>query len=165
LGPFTIADLRFTFTAYFYNMLSIEFPAPDFRIKTEDQKDFIFDRLRKKWLLLTEEEWVRQNFIQYLIGVKKYPSTLIAQEKEIVLGELKKRFDILIYDKEHKPWMMIECKAGHISLDENVLQQILRYNISVPVQYVVITNGKISFAWQKKENELKLIKDLPMISE
>ena len=77
-------------------MLSINYPEPDFRIKKEEGKEFIFDALRRKWLLLTPEEWVRQNFIQYLIKIKKYPSSLIAIEKEIQLGELKKRFDILV---------------------------------------------------------------------
>jgi len=142
-------------------MLAINFPEPAFRIKTEDGREYIFDLLRKKWLLLTEEEWVRQNFVQYLIRVKKYPAALIAQEKEMRLGELKKRFDVLVYNNDHKPWMMIECKARGISLDENVLQQVLRYNISIPVQYIVITNGQMSYAWQKKENDLVLLSELP----
>ena len=107
-------------------MLSINYPEPDFRIKKEEGKEFIFDALRRKWLLLTPEEWVRQNFIQYLIKIKKYPSSLIAIEKEIQLGELKKRFDILVYDNNHRPWMMIECKAAEIKLDNEVLQQVLR---------------------------------------
>src|SRR3982751_128129 len=113
-------------------MLSIQFPEPDFRLKKEKEKDFIFDALRKKWLLLTPEEWVRQNFVQYLVQVKKYPAQLIALEKIIMLGELKKRFDILVYDSDHKPWMMIECKAPSIVLDETVVHQLLRYHISVP---------------------------------
>jgi hypothetical protein len=142
-------------------MLVINYPEPDFRIKTEAGKEFIFDSLRKKWLLLTPEEWVRQNFIQYLIKEKKYPSSLIALEKEIQLGELKKRFDILVYDNNHQPWMMIECKAGEIKLDDAVLQQVLRYNISVPVQFIVITNGSFTYAWQKESNGLQIINEIP----
>ena len=84
-------------------------------------------------------------------------------EKELLLGELKKRFDILVYDTGHKPWMMIECKASSVKLDERVLQQVLRYNISVPVNYIVITNGSYTYAWQRKENNLELINDLPDI--
>ena len=142
-------------------MININYPEPAFRIKTENDKDFIFDALRKKWLLLTPEEWVRQNFIQYLIVEKKYPSTVIATEKEILLGELKKRFDILIYDSEHQPWMMIECKAAEIKLNDAVLQQILRYNISVPVSFIVITNGNLNYAWEKKDNDIHLLRELP----
>jgi hypothetical protein len=142
-------------------MIPINYPEPAFRIKQEKGKEFIFDQLRKKWLMLTPEEWVRQNFIQYLVQVKKIPATLIAIEKEIHLGELKKRFDILVYDVNHKPWMMIECKATSIPLDEAVLQQVLRYNSSVPVEYIVITNGHYHHGWQRKEQNFHLIDALP----
>ncbi len=101
------------------------------------------------------------NFVQYLIRELKYPATLIALEKEIMLGELKKRFDILVYDTAHKPWMMIECKAAAIKMDENVLQQVLRYNISVPVQYIVITNGRLSYGFEKKNDQLEILSALP----
>jgi hypothetical protein len=142
-------------------MIFIKYPTPDFRIKQEEEKEFIFDALRKKWLVLTPEEWVRQNFVQYLIKVMNYPATLIALEKEIQLGELKKRFDILVYDKVHKPWMMVECKGAEITLDTKVLEQLLRYNISIPVEFMVITNGSFTYAWQHTGKELKLIPELP----
>ena len=142
-------------------MVVINYPEPDFRIKKEQGKEFIFDTLRKKWLLLTPEEWVRQNFIQYLIKIKKYPSSLIAIEKEIQLGELKKRFDILVYDNNHRPWMMIECKAAEIKLDNEVLQQVLRYNISVPVKFIIITNGRFTFGWERGQKGLTILKTLP----
>mgnify|MGYP003519550589 CR=1 FL=1 len=139
----------------------INYPEPAFRIKTENSRNLIFDSLRKKWVVLTPEEWVRQNFVQYLLQVKNYPASLIALEKEIKLGELKKRFDILVYDNKHQPWMMIECKAGEVKLDEKVLEQILRYNISVPVEYIVITNGAATYAWQRQTNNFELIDELP----
>ncbi len=142
-------------------MLTINYPEQRFQIKKISGKDFIFDSLRKKWLLLTPEEWVRQNFVQYLIQVKKYPATLIALEKMIILGELKKRFDILVYDSNHVPWMMIECKAPLVKLDESVLHQLLRYHISVPTGFLIITNGDYSYGWQKKEQDLHLIRELP----
>lgn len=142
-------------------MLSINYPEPCFQIKQDAGKDIIFDPLRKKWLLLTPEEWVRQNFVQYLIQVKKYPATLIAMEKMIKLGELKKRFDILVYDSNHLPWMMIECKAPAIKLDESVLHQLLRYHISVPTGLLVISNGDCTYGWEKKGQDLKLIQELP----
>lgn len=142
-------------------MLPIQFPEPAFRVKKEQGKTFIFDTLRKKWLLLTPEEWVRQNFIQYLVQVKKYPSNLIAQEKMISLGELKKRFDILVYNKNHQPWMMIECKAPAIRLDESTLHQLLRYHISVPSGFLIITSGQFTYGWQKTARGLELIEELP----
>jgi len=142
-------------------MLVIKYPEPNFRIKKENNKDFLFDPLRKKWLLLTPEEWVRQNFIHYLISVMNYPASLIALEKEISLGELKKRFDVLVYNKDHQPWMIVECKGPGIKLSEETLQQALRYNISVPAEFIIITNGHYSFGWQKKEGQLNSINELP----
>jgi Type I restriction enzyme R protein N terminus (HSDR_N) len=142
-------------------MLLINYPEPEFRIRKTEEKEQLFDPLRKKWLNLTPEEWVRQNFIQYLVRVKKFPTALIALEKELRLGELKKRFDILVYDKDHRPWMMIECKGMDIALSEDTLQQVLRYNITIPVPYLVITNGKDCFGWKKKDNSLVLLKEIP----
>lgn len=142
-------------------MVAINFPEPAFRMKQENSREYIFDPLRKKWLLLTPEEWVRQNFIQYLSQVKRYPSSLIALEKEIRLGELRKRFDILIYNKNHQPWMMVECKASEVKLDEAVLQQVLRYNIGVPVEYIIITNGHFTYGWQRTEGSFVALDAIP----
>ena len=142
-------------------MIRIEYPAFPFRIKEDEGKEFIFDELRKQWLRLTPEEWVRQNFLQYLIQVKKYPASLVAIEKEIRLGELKKRFDILVYDAQHHPWLIVECKAMEVPLSEMVLQQALRYNISVPVPYVVITNGHYCAGFLKEGMQLQPVDDLP----
>lgn len=139
----------------------INFPEPGFRIKKEEGREYIFDALRKKWVALTPEEWVRQNFVQYLLQVKNYPASLIALEKEIKLGELKKRFDILVYDNNHQPWMMIECKAVEVNLDEKVLEQVLRYNVSVPVTFIVITNGEKTYAWQRLTSGLEMLEDIP----
>ena len=143
-------------------MIKVNYPEPVFRFKEENGKEMIFDFIRKQWLLLNEEEWVRQNFIQFLVQELKYPSELIAVEKEIQLGDLKKRFDILVYDREHKPWMLVECKAGEIVLDEKVLLQVLRYNISMPANFLVITNGQFTYAWEKINGELKEIPQMPV---
>ena len=142
-------------------MIHVNYPEPVFRFKEENGKEMIFDFIRKQWLLLNEEEWVRQNFIQFLVQELKYPIELIAVEKEIQLGDLKKRFDILVYDRGHKPWMLIECKAGEILLDEKVLYQVLRYNISMPATFLVITNGQFTYAWEKINGELKEIQQMP----
>jgi len=143
-------------------MIKVNYPEPIFRFKEENGQEMIFDFIRKQWLLLNEEEWVRQNFIQFLVQEIKYPLELIAVEKEIQLGELKKRFDILVYDSDHKPWMLIECKAAEINLDEKVLHQVLRYNISMPANFLVITNGQFTYAWEKINGELQEIKQMPV---
>jgi hypothetical protein len=128
-------------------MIAVKYPEPQFRMKNENGRQYIFDAIRKIWLLLTEEEWVRQNFVNYLITQLQYPSTVIAIEKEISLNDLKKRFDILVYNKTHQPWMLVECKEPNVKLSEDALQQVLRYNISMPVEYIVITNGNSTIGW------------------
>ena len=142
-------------------MISIQFPEPEFRTKRKNNADFIFDAIRKKWLLLTEEEWVRQNFVHFLKKKLLYPSSLIAVEKEIVLNDLKKRFDILVYNSSHQPWMLVECKAPAIRLTDDVLQQALRYNISVPVRHIVISNGITTLGWTKEQGTLSQLHDMP----
>jgi hypothetical protein len=143
-------------------MIPVSYPEPVFRFKKKEGKEMIFDAIRKKWLQLNEEEWVRQNFIQFLVQEMKYPLELIAVEKEIQLGDLKKRFDILVYDKGHNPWMLVECKAAEITLDEKVLHQVLRYNISMPATFLIITNGHYTHAWEKTNGELKEIQQMPV---
>lgn len=142
-------------------MLRINYPEHPFRFKKTDGKEFIFDEFRKSWVRLTPEEWVRQNFLQYLLKVMQYPASLIAVERELRLGELKKRFDILVYNQQHQPWLMVECKAMGIPLEESVLMQVLRYNIAVPVSYLIITNGEFCTGFVKTGTELQAIDTLP----
>ncbi len=142
-------------------MLSIAYPTPSFRMQRREGREYIFDAIRRKWLLLTPEEWVRQNFVSYLLRSCRYPSALIALEKLIVVGELKKRFDILVYGRDHQPWMMVECKASSVPLDESVLHQLLRYHLALPAGILVITNGSESYAWEKKEGNLHELAELP----
>ena len=142
-------------------MIKVEYPANNFKIKKEKNTDFIFDSIRKSWLVLTPEEWVRQNFLQYLVRAKNYPSSLIAIEKEIYLGELKKRCDIVIYNREMLPWMIIECKEMNEQLNAKVLDQILRYHITLPATYLVITNGTYCFGFEKKQGQFYEINKLP----
>lgn len=143
-------------------MLKIAFPPYQPKIKREQDKEFIFDEIRKRWVLLTPEEWVRQNFLQYLIHVKKIPASLIAVEKQIQLNELKKRFDIVVFDTKGLPWMIVECKAMEVPLDERVLHQILRYNASLQVQYLVITNGSYCKAYMATDNSFNELKEFPV---
>lgn len=129
-------------------------------MKEEDNRKMIFDEFRKLWVKLTPEEWVRQNFLQYLVQVKNYPASLIAVETEIKLNDLRKRCDIIVY-KESKPWMIVECKEMNEPLNESVLQQVLRYNISIPSVYLVITNGSFTNAWLLNDGKVQQISELP----
>ncbi len=142
-------------------MIKIEFPRNEVKTRKLNDVREVFDTIRKKWLLLTPEEWVRQNMIQYLLLVKKYPSSLIAVEKEIRLGELKKRCDLVVYNRASLPWMIIECKEMNVPLSEKTLGQILRYHISLPADFLIITNGSYSFGFQKKDKEFFEINEFP----
>jgi len=141
-------------------MIKINYPHYDFRIKEEDGREVIFDDSRKQWVRLTPEEWVRQNILQYIVQVKKYPVSLIAVEKEISLGELKKRFDILVY-KEAKPWMIIECKEMKVALNGAVLKQILNYNITLQAAYLIITNGTETYGFALENGTAQPLEQLP----
>lgn len=142
-------------------MIAVQFPQPQFRIKKRGEEQYIFDGLRKRWLLLTEEEWVRQNMVAYFTAVLYFPPEVIAIEKGIILNGMKKRFDILVYDKAHQPFLMVECKAPEVRLSEDVLQQLLRYNIVLPVKWIVLTNGQSTIAWMKEGDQLLLADELP----
>jgi hypothetical protein len=147
-------------------MIKIYYPKFPFKIKEEvGKQEFIFDELRKQWVRLTPEEWVRQNFVQYLVQVKQYPPSYIALERKIKLGDLTKRFDLLVFNKAAKPWMMIECKAMHVVLDKTVLWQILHYNIAVPVKYLVITNGEYCYGYIKGKMDYEAVPVLPAYDE
>ncbi|MGN6533697.1 MAG: type I restriction enzyme HsdR N-terminal domain-containing protein [Ginsengibacter sp.] len=132
-------------------MIKIEFPKRQIKIEQRDGVNEIFDIIRKKWLILSPEEWVRQNILDYLLISKKYPASLISVEKEIKLGELKKRCDIVVYDRQANPWMIIECKEMNVSLSQKTMEQILRYHITLPAKYLIITNGIYSFGFMKKD--------------
>jgi hypothetical protein len=143
-------------------MIAIEFPAPDFKIVRENGRDIIFDRYRKRNVILTPEEWVRQNFLNYLVKTLGYPASLIGIEKEIHLGELKKRCDIVVYNRETKPWMIIECKEMNVLLTQTVLEQIIRYHMVLPTAFLVITNGINTYCCQHIEQQWQFIPQLPV---
>lgn len=142
-------------------MIKIDYPKYDFKIKKDDNVELIFDAFRKRWVALTPEEWVRQNLLQYLTEIKKYPAKLIAVEKEIRLGELKKRCDVVVYDREALPWMIIECKEMNASINSKTLDQVLRYHITLPAKYMVITNGSYCFGFEKKEGQFFEMNAIP----
>ena len=141
-------------------MIDIQFPEQPFKIKKLKDRDFIFDVFRKQWIVLTPEEWVRQNFLQYLVDVKKYPASLIAVEREILVGDLRRRFDIVVF-KDAKPWMIVECKELKVPLSEAVLKQALNYNVSLQVKYLVVTNGASTFAMHCNQKAHEWLVELP----
>lgn len=119
----------------------LNLPPYPFKLTQKESQLFIFDELRKKNLVLTPEEWVRQHFIQFLIQEKNYPKSLIKLEGGIKLNKLQKRTDILIYSKTGVPEILIECKASSVKIDQKVFDQIARYNLIHQVKYLVVSNG------------------------
>lgn len=120
---------------------ALNFPTYSFKLKEEAEKPFIFDAIRKKWLVLTPEEWVRQHMIAYLIQEKKYPKSLIQLEGGLKVNTLQKRSDILIYDSYGKPLLLVECKADTVKVTQDVFEQIAAYNTQLQVRYLVVSNG------------------------
>ena len=141
-------------------MIKLEYTPHPFKIKEENDKEWIWDDVRKRWVRLTPEEWVRQNFIQYLIKQHNYPASLMAVEKEILLQDLRKRCDIVLYQAQ-KPWMIVECKEMSVPLNDVVLRQALTYNISIPVPYLVITNGLAAHVYKREDGALQPLTALP----
>ena len=127
----------------------------------ESEVETVFCIIRKRWVQLTPEEWVRQNFLLYLTESLVYPASLIAVEKQLTLGELTKRFDAVVYDKQSNPFMIIECKEMNVPLSEKVLQQVLRYNMQLQATYLVVTNGSYCEVYKRSGNELEHIGFFP----
>lgn len=121
-------------------MQQLNLPVYIFNTKEEKGKPYIFDEIRKKYLQLTPEEWVRQNFVKYLIQEKNFPSSLIILEKGLKLNELSKRADVLIY-RDSSPILLVECKAPEVKITQNTFDQIARYNLVFKVPYLIVTNG------------------------
>ena len=141
-------------------MIKIIYPENKPSIKTESGKEFIFCIIRKRWLVITPEEWVRQNFLLYLIHVLHYPASLIAVEKKVPIGEVQKRFDIIVY-KDAIPFLIVECKEMQVPLTESTLRQVLNYNATIQAPFMVVTNGNFCAAFEKKGNEFKEVSKFP----
>jgi len=122
-------------------MQELNLPKYNFRLKEENKIIYIFDQFRKKYLVLTPEEWVRQNFIRFLVEEKKYPVSLISIEVGLKYNTLQKRADVLIYNTLGQPYLMIECKAPGVKISQETFHQIAIYNMSFRVSYLVVTNG------------------------
>lgn len=123
-------------------------PFPFQIVEGEDKKIRIFDPNRKKFLLLTSEEWVRQHCIQYLLKEKNFPASLLIVEGGIAFSQRKGRFDILFYSPLRKPLLLVECKAPSVKITQQTFDQIARYNMNLKVSYLVVTNGLEHYACQ-----------------
>ena len=141
-------------------MIVLPYPSYPFKIKSINGKDQIFDPFRKSWVVLTPEEWVRQNVLQYLVQTLQYPSSLIAVEKEIKLGELSKRFDIVVYKNEF-PWMIIECKEAKVPLNEKTMEQILQYQQVLTAKFLFMSNGHETMGAKIESGKLHALQNFP----
>ena len=122
-------------------MEKLNLPAYSFKIRNREGKNFIFDPFRKKEYLLTPEEWVRQNFLQYMVVEKAFPASLISVEMGFRLNKLIKRGDIVAFGKDGKPLLLVECKASTVNISQGTFDQIARYNMSLKLDYLIVTNG------------------------
>ena len=144
-------------------MLELSFPKYEFTLKKNDEKRFIFDEIRKKYIELTPEEWVRQNCIKFLIKEKKFKSQLISIEKKITINKLIKRFDIIAHDNYGKPNLLVECKAPNIIINQKSFDQIIRYNKVIDAKYLMLTNGIIHYYCRinKIDGKIDFLKEIP----
>ena len=126
--------------------VSLNLPSYSFNIKDVDGTDFLFDSFRKKFVKLTPEEWVRQNFARFLIEERGFPAGRIVVEKSLIYNKLSKRCDLLIYDEEGKPLVMVECKAPGVKIIKETFDQIAVYNLEFKVRYLLVTNGLSHYA-------------------
>ena len=122
-------------------MQKLNLPNYKFKLKSSENKTLIFDNFRKKYFVLTPEEWVRQHFVQFLIDEKKYPVSLIAIEKQLTINNRKKRTDILVFNTDGNPDIIVECKAPQIKITQATFDQIARYNLKLKANYLIVTNG------------------------
>jgi hypothetical protein len=122
-------------------MQKLNLPTYNFKLKSKENKTLIFDKLRKKYMVLTPEEWVRQHYVSFLIEEKNYPVSLIALEKQLTINNRKKRTDILVFNTDGNPEIIVECKAPEIKITQDTFDQIARYNLKLKANYLIVTNG------------------------
>ena len=143
-------------------MMMLQFPKVEFKTRQTAGKDEIFDPIRRKWIVLTPEEWVRQNLINYLMVECRVPQAFIAIERKIQVGDLSRRFDIVVYSRQMQPWLLAECKAMSVSLSANTISQMLGYVSALPAQYILISNGTNTYGWQIADGNTFALQALPV---
>ena len=144
-------------------MTPLRLPAGKFRVKSTEKGRLIFDQIRKKFVHLTPEEWVRQHVVFWLLSRKRVPHSLINVEKQLNVAGTNKRYDIIIFNKDGSIYGLIECKAPHIKVDQTVFDQIARYNLALDSQYLMVTNGMEHYfcTMDYKAQRYTFIQDLP----
>jgi hypothetical protein len=145
----------------------LNLPSFEKSIKLVQGQKKIFDRIRKKYVVLTPEEWVRQHFINFLIEHRGYPMGLMAVEQKVIINGMPQRVDIVTYSRNGKPLLVVECKAPELELTQETYRQAARYNLTLNANYLVITNGKKHFcSWVDTKNmEFRMLNDIPNFKE
>ena len=145
------------------NLPVLNLPQFNFKIKQEENTLFILDEIRNKFITLTPEEWVRQNFIKFITESLKYPKSMIKIEGRLTKGSSSKRTDIIVYQKSLSPFMLIECKSSNIEINQETLNQIAKYNLKVKAPFIVITNGLNHYIFNIdfENNKINQIKEFP----
>lgn len=148
-------------------MTKLNFSSYSFRFKNSENKTYIFDIIRKKFLLLTPEEWVRQHVLNYLIEDLKYPKSLINVEKLVNVNGLKRRYDIVVFKSDGSLFLLVECKAPEVQISQATFDQIAQYNFVLKAENLMITNGLNHYFCQMDfENEKYVfLKELPEFSK
>ncbi len=126
-------------------MHALNLPSFDYRLKKARDKVWIFDGIRKKFVVLTPEEWVRQHFVNFLVMELKYPRSLVKIEGGLAYNDLPRRSDVVVFDREGNPWMLIECKASTTTLSDATLHQVAAYNATLRAKYITISNGMVHY--------------------
>lgn len=144
-------------------MLELNLPAYDCKIKKKEGRLYIWDLIRRKFIQLSPEEWVRQHFINFLITEHKIPILFFSLEHRQQYNSLDKRSDIIVWDKDLNPLLLIECKASHIEITQSTLMQLNSYNDGLKASYIGITNGMQHFFYKKEENQYLQIERLPTL--
>ena len=144
-------------------MIQLNLPSYSFKTSQKEEKTWIFDAFRKSWIVLTPEEWVRQNFLTWLCDAHGYPKGLIAVETTLKYNTLKMRADAVVYSSTGKPLMIIECKAPGVSISQQTLEQAARYNFSFQTRYLALTNGLMHYCCRidLENKKLVFLEDFP----
>ena len=148
-------------------MKELNLPGIDLRIRNKEGRQEVFDVVRKRHVRLTAEEWVRQHFLHFMINQKKVPLSLIAVETSIKYNNLSKRCDIVVYNRNGKPALVVECKAPEIEISQEVFNQVAMYNMTLKVKFLVVTNGlkHYSCAIDHEKGSFLFLKDIPDFDE
>lgn len=147
-------------------MKSLNLPPFDYKVKKQNGQIWIFDIIRKRYVVLTPEEWVRQHFIHFLIDNKHYPAQLMAVEKEISVCGLRRRFDIVCYDRQGNPYLIVECKAPSVPLSQLVFDQAFQYNLSISARFIAITNGCLHYCGEiSSEGNFQMLSEIPEFNQ